>query len=480
MCPQFESGRSHQIYKTRVGPSFLFFMNETLPRIHGTEIEYGFLKAPGNSTESPLSKLHDHLPSYVENHEQYLTNGARIYIDIGDHPEYATPESRSFRQTVAAEIAGEIIMRDVMDSMVEHKLLNPGYRLHKRVVDSRGVPSGAHESYSTDRYVDPSNFRTERVLATHNITRSILFGAGAYDGFDWKTTQKLTHLDELSYPFSHTRDHRPVVDLRDEPLADETIWRRIHTTCGDANISPWAIGMKLATTSLVLRLVEHNVDLSDLYLNDVFDAADTVTNDMSLSFPVQTMTGDWMTAAGIQLELALRAEKLSKSIELPSEELWAIAEWKEALHDAATNIELLADRVDWVAKRAISTELAGKKSIDRHSQNLKACDQLYDLIDEKRGLGLWLRQNGSFRNMPSANEIDTACMLPPDDTRAKLRGRIILAASTAHGRKMIGSIDKVFWDKLRMKSGKIFDFGNPYVCSSGSPELELCLEHLGV
>src|SRR5690242_13287930 len=37
---------------------------------------------------------------------QYLENGARFYLDCGDHPEYATPECTNPRQLLAADCAG--------------------------------------------------------------------------------------------------------------------------------------------------------------------------------------------------------------------------------------------------------------------------------------------------------------------------------------------------------------------------------------
>src|SRR5690606_26745316 len=47
----------------------------------------------------------------------------------------------------------------------------------------------------------------------------------------------------------------PLVGLRNEALAGSS-WLRVHVTSGDANMSPLATRLKLATTSMVLRLIE--------------------------------------------------------------------------------------------------------------------------------------------------------------------------------------------------------------------------------
>ena len=43
----------------------------------------------------------------------FLANGARLYLDVGSHPEYATPECDSIYDLVAHDKAGERILEQL-------------------------------------------------------------------------------------------------------------------------------------------------------------------------------------------------------------------------------------------------------------------------------------------------------------------------------------------------------------------------------
>lgn len=40
----------------------------------------------------------------------FLSNGARLYMDVGNHPEYATPECLTGRGVATAALAGELLL----------------------------------------------------------------------------------------------------------------------------------------------------------------------------------------------------------------------------------------------------------------------------------------------------------------------------------------------------------------------------------
>ena len=46
----------------------------------------------------------------------FLRNGARLYLDVGSHPEYATPECDSINELVAHDKAGERILEQLLAS----------------------------------------------------------------------------------------------------------------------------------------------------------------------------------------------------------------------------------------------------------------------------------------------------------------------------------------------------------------------------
>ena len=59
----------------------------------------------------------------------FLENGARLYLDVGSHPEYATPECDSIYDLVVHDKAGERIL--------EHLLLSAEQRLREEGI--RGI-----------------------------------------------------------------------------------------------------------------------------------------------------------------------------------------------------------------------------------------------------------------------------------------------------------------------------------------------------
>ena len=109
----------------------------------------------------------------------FLENGARLYLDVGSHPEYATPECDSITDLVAHDKAGERIL-DALVTGAEARLREEGIRgviyLFKNNTDSAGNSYGCHENYLTGRRDDFAHY-TE-VLIPFLVSRQIYAGAG--------------------------------------------------------------------------------------------------------------------------------------------------------------------------------------------------------------------------------------------------------------------------------------------------------------
>src|SRR5262249_61179757 len=80
--------------------------------------------------------------------------GARLYLDVGSHPEYATPECDSIHDLVVHDKAGERILEGLVQS-AEQRLREEGIRgevfLFKNNTDSAGNSYGCHENYLVER-----------------------------------------------------------------------------------------------------------------------------------------------------------------------------------------------------------------------------------------------------------------------------------------------------------------------------------------
>ena len=109
----------------------------------------------------------------------FLRNGARLYLDVGSHPEYATAECDSLVQLVTHDRAGERVLEDLLID-AEQRLADEGIGgdiyLFKNNTDSAGNSYGCHENYLIVRAGEFS--RISDVLLPFLVTRQLICGAG--------------------------------------------------------------------------------------------------------------------------------------------------------------------------------------------------------------------------------------------------------------------------------------------------------------
>ena len=222
-------------------------------RIVGIETEFGITSVGG---EGARSLGPDEIARYLfrpvverwRSSNVFLENGARLYLDVGSHPEYATAECDGLRQLVAHDRAGERIVDDLAVH-AEQSLAADGIDakvyLFKNNTDSAGNSYGCHENYLLDRSTQVRGIATD--LLPFLVTRQLICGAGKIltgppsGGVGGETleptycfSQRAEHMwDGVS---SATTRSRPLINTRDEPHADSTRFRRMHVIVGDANM----------------------------------------------------------------------------------------------------------------------------------------------------------------------------------------------------------------------------------------------------
>ena len=93
-------------------------MTPPLRRIVGIETEFGvnatFRDGPRLSPEEVARYLFRKVVAWGRSSNVFLSNGSRLYLDVGSHPEYATAECDSLSQLVAHDKAGERILEYVI------------------------------------------------------------------------------------------------------------------------------------------------------------------------------------------------------------------------------------------------------------------------------------------------------------------------------------------------------------------------------
>ena len=152
-------------------------------RIYGLENEYGVtctLRGQRRLSPDEVARyLFRRVVSWGRSSNVFLENGARLYLDVGSHPEYATPECDDIAELVTHDKAGEWILSSLVEG-AEARLREEGIRgdiyLFKNNTDSAGNSYGCHENYLTSRRDDFAHY-TE-VLIPFLVSRQAYAGAG--------------------------------------------------------------------------------------------------------------------------------------------------------------------------------------------------------------------------------------------------------------------------------------------------------------
>src|SRR5687768_12442270 len=268
-------------------------------RIFGIENEYGVtctLRGQRRLSPDEVARyLFRRVVSWGRSSNVFLANGARLYLDVGSHPEYATPECDSIRELVAHDKAGERRLEQLGRS-AEQRLHEEGIRgsvyLFKNNTDSAGQSYGCHENYLTNRTLDM--LRYSDALIPFFVTRQIYAGAGKVlqtaRGATYCISQRADHIWEGVS--SATTRSRPIINTRDEPHADAERYRRLHVIVGDSNMSEYATFLKVGVTSILLHLLEDpSVVLRDMTLDNATRAIRDISHDPTCTRKVRLANG---------------------------------------------------------------------------------------------------------------------------------------------------------------------------------------------
>ena len=131
-----------------------------LHRAVGIETEYGVTSAhvaagldgAPLSVEEAVQEVFRDVSSPPSGTHRFTTSGARLYIDIGMHPEYAGPECVWATDAVAQDLAGDAVLAS-MTRAANARLESRGVRIHllKSNTDAWGSTFGCHENYQVTR-----------------------------------------------------------------------------------------------------------------------------------------------------------------------------------------------------------------------------------------------------------------------------------------------------------------------------------------
>src|ERR1700751_2868774 len=327
-------------------------------RIFGLENEYGVtctLRGQRRLSPDEVARyLFRRVVSWGRSSNVFLENGARLYLDVGSHPEYATPECDSIADLVVHDKAGERILEGLVRS-AEQRLREEGIRaevfLFNNNTDSAGNSYGCHENYLVEREGDFSKFTD--VLIPFLVTRQIYAGAGKVlqtaRGAMYCIAQGAEHIWEGVS--SATTRSRPIINTRDEPHADAERFRRLHVIVGDSNMSEYSTFLKVGATSILLRMLEDpGVVLRDMTLENPIRAIREISHDTTLRRRVRLANGREVSALDIQSEYLTRALRYRASHGVSDQENRALDMWEPCLKALESDPMSLGRECDWLAK----------------------------------------------------------------------------------------------------------------------------------
>lgn len=423
-------------------------------RIYGIETEYGLTcTANGRQRLSPDEVARHMFRGIVargRSSNVFLANGSRLYLDVGNHPEYATAECDTLPDLLAQDRAGEqmiqalaveareILAADGVDARIY---------VFKNNLDSAGTSYGCHENYLV-----PRTSRLDEItdaLLPFLVTRQLICGAGhvlvAADGTArYVLSQRADVMWEGAG--SATTRSRPMINTRDEPHSDADRYRRLHVIVGDSNVCEATTMLKVGATDLVLRALEAGAPQPIPAVANPMNAIRVAARHLSGEGAIELGDGRTVRARDIQrayVEMArTHVERTGERRPLDGEVLDL---WQRVL-DGLDRGDLsgVETEIDWVVKHQLLTRYAHRHDLPLGDPRIAQLELNYHDIDPARSIAARLAERGALRRVVTDEQIARAHETAPSTTRAHLRGSFVAAAQAA------GRPFTVDWSHLRL------------------------------
>jgi len=406
-------------------------------RIFGIETEYGvtctFKGQRRLSPDEVARYLFRRVVSWGRSSNVFLANGARLYLDVGSHPEYATAECDDFLELLAQDRAGERIL-ERLSIEAEERLVQEGIHgdvyLFKNNTDSAGNSYGCHENFLIERKTDFASLA--QAFIPFLISRQILVGAGKVvqtpRGSTYAVSQRADHIWEGVS--SATTRSRPIINTRDEPHADADLYRRLHVIVGDSNMSDTTNLLKVVSAHLVLSMIESGTVMRDLTLANPIRAIREISHDTTGTRTVKLANGRELSAIEMQSEYFEKVTDFVARRGIVDPVTQRVMElWERSIKAVgAGDLHLIDREIDWVIKLRLIERYMRKNDMTLENARIAQLDLAYHDIRRERGLFYLLERGGAVDSILTPEQVELAKNIAPQTTRAKLRGDFITRA----------------------------------------------------
>lgn len=383
----------------------------------------------------------------------FLLNGGRIYIDaVGSHLEYATAECLSLDDLVKNDRAGQrIIVRAIRELGLEGIV-----KVFNNSVDHFGGHTfGCHENYSVLMEEDFFSHRAP-LLIPFLVTRQIYAGVGRVGGHRLtEFNKRLSHEEIMENPIdyiwvsqiygvdsdpdvkfqlcqradhiikttaSRVRFNRALINPKWESFYAHDNLARLHLLFGESNQMDFAYKLKVGATRLALRLIEENRVPSSVLLSSPLMAMRHISRDETYRWEVSDLDGNPTTALEVQQIFLHLAESYRGS---DADTDWTLDAWRDTLDQLAKDPMVLADRLDWVAKKKLITEFVEENQLEWSDDILHSVDMEYHCIDPSLSLFHALVDMGQVYGQVGELDVVEAMTDAPVNTRAAARSQLV-------------------------------------------------------
>jgi len=300
-------------------------------------------------------------------------------------------------------------------------------------LDAQGNSFGCHENYLVRRRPD---FRARiSTMLPYFVTRQIIVGAGHLATDDdgavaYEFSQRARQMwDAIS---SASTRSRPMINTRDEPHGDAELYRRMHVIVGDTNVAQPTTALKVAATEAILVMIEDGGILPNLTLADPMAAIRATSQDLTGRTPLELAAGGTITPIEVQRrvrEAVLRHfERKGYMSELGELRAYALDLWGRAIDAVeAQDFGSIAQEIDWAAKLTLIQRYQERGGMSLDDPRIARLNLAYHDITAG-GLRTSMEASGLLRTLLPEGAAENATTIPPQTTRAKVRGEFVRKA----------------------------------------------------
>ncbi len=194
-------------------------------------------------------------------------------------------------------------------------------------------------------------------------------------------------------------------------------------------MSEYTTFLKVGAMAVLLRMVEDpSCVLRDMTLENPIRAIREISHDLTMTRKVRLANGREASALEIQSEYLNRALRYAEVKGLPDDEMQALHMWEHVMTHLEQDPFKLDRELDWVIKHNLVESYRAKHDLPLSDARVQLIDLQYHDIRRDRGLFYKLQNRDMVERTLHDDEMFEAVELPPQTTRAKLRGEFIAKA----------------------------------------------------